>query len=108
AVLGSVDLGPHAVVRGDVITVGGQLRRAAGSRIDGAVTHVSLGDLGARINGPWRYGWSPLYGIGGFGAVTRLIGTSVRFVLLALVGGLALVVARRGVEGSAQRVTDDP
>jgi hypothetical protein len=108
AVLGSVDLGPHAVVRGDVVTVGGQLRRASGSQINGAVTEVSLGDLGARINAPWLDGWGPVYVFGGFRPVARLIGTAFRFVLLALVGCLALVVARRGVEGSAQRVTDDP
>jgi len=108
AVLGSVDLGPHAVVHGDVVTVGGQLRRASGSQINGAVTEVSLGDLGARINAPWLDGWGPVYVFGGFRPVARLVGTTFRFVLLALAGCLALVVARRGVEGSAQRVTDDP
>jgi hypothetical protein len=108
AVLGSVDLGPHAVVHGDVVTVGGQLRRAAGSQINGAVTEVSLGDVGARIHVPWLDGWGPVYVSGGFRPVARLIGTTFRFVLLALVACLALVVARRAVEGSAQRVTDDP
>jgi len=108
AVLGSVDLGPHAVVHGDVVTVGGQLRRASGSQINGAVTEVSLGEVGARINAPWLDGWGPVYVFGGFRPVARLVGTTFRFVLLALAGCLALVVARRGVEGSAQRVTDDP
>ncbi len=108
AVLGSVDLGPHAVVRGDVVTIGGRLRRASGAQINGAVTEVSLGDLGARINAPWLHGLGPVYVFDGFGPVARLIGTSFRLVLLALVACLALVVARRGVEGSAQRVTDDP
>ena len=45
---------------------------------------------------------------GGFGPVARLIGTTFRFVLLTLVACLAFVVARHAVEGSAQRVTDDP
>jgi hypothetical protein len=107
AVLGSVDLGPHAVVHGDVVTVGGQLFRASGSQINGAITEVSLGDLGTRINAPWL-GWGPVYVFGGFRPVARLVGTTLRLVLLALVGCIALVVARRGVEGSAQRVTDDP
>jgi len=44
AVLGSVDLGPRAIVRGDVVTVGGRLRRAAGSQIEGAVTEYPLPD----------------------------------------------------------------
>jgi hypothetical protein len=108
AVLGSVDLGPRAVVHGDVVTVGGHLRRAPGSQIDGAVTAVSLGEIGARINAPWLNGWRPVYVLGGLGPVTRLVGTTLHFVLLALVGCLAFVVARRSVEGSAHRVTDDP
>jgi hypothetical protein len=108
AVLGSVDLGPHAVVRGDVVTVGGRLRRAPGSQVNGAVTEVSLADVGARINVPWLDGWGPIYVFSGFRPVARLIGTTFRFVLLTLVACLAFVVARRGVEGSAQRVTDDP
>jgi hypothetical protein len=40
--------------------------------------------------------------------VARLIGTTLRFVLLALVACIALVVARRAVEGSAQRIADEP
>jgi hypothetical protein len=102
AVLGSVDLGPRAIVRGDVVAVGGRLRRSPGSQIDGAVTEVPLSDVG------WRVGWEPFYVFGGFRPIARLIGTTFRFVLLSLVACLALVVARRAVEGSAQRVTDDP
>jgi hypothetical protein len=108
AVLGSVDLGPHAVVNGDVVTVGGQLRRAPGSQINGAITEVSLGDVGARINLPWFDAWGPVYVFDGFGPVARLFGTTFRLVLLALVACLALVIARPAVEGSAQRVVDDP
>ena len=52
---------------------------------------------------PWMHGWGPFH-FGGFGPVTRLIGTTFRFVLLVIVACLALVVARRAVEGSAQRV----
>ena len=108
AVLGSVDLGPRAIVHGDVVTVGGRLRRAPGSQINGAVTEVSLSDLGARVNAPWLDGWGPVYVFGGFRPIARLVGTTFRFVLLSLVACLAFVVARRAVEGSAQRVTDDP
>jgi hypothetical protein len=108
SVLGSVDLGPRAVVHGDVVTVGGQLRRAPGAQINGAVTEVSLKDVGARINVPWLDRWGPYYSFSGFGPVTRLIGTTFRFAMLASVACLALVFARREVEGSAQRVSDDP
>jgi hypothetical protein len=105
AVLGSVDLGPRAVVHGDVVTVGGRLRKAPGAQVGGNETEVSLGD--ARVHIPWMQGWGPFY-FGGFGPVARLIGTTFRFVLLALVACLALVVARRAVEGSAQRIADEP
>ena len=108
AVLGSVDLGPHAVVDGDVVAVGGRLRRDPGAQINGAVTEVSLKDIGTRINAPWLDRWGPVYLFDGFGPITRLVGTTLRFALLAIVACLALVFARREVEGSAQRVSDDP
>jgi hypothetical protein len=107
AVLGTVELGPHAVVHGDVVTVGGRLRKAPGAQVGGNETEVSLGDFGARVHVPWVQGWGPFH-FGGFGPVARLIGTTFRFVLLALVACIALVVARRAVEGSAQRVADEP
>ena len=52
AVLGTVELGPKAVVHGDVVTVGGRLHRAAGARVDGSVTEVALGDMSASISLP--------------------------------------------------------
>ena len=107
AVLGTVELGPKAVVHGDVVTVGGRLRRAAGARVDGSVTEVALGDMSASVSLPWLNGREP-FRFGGFGPVTRLIGTTFRIVLLALAACLALVVARRAVEGAAQRVSDEP
>jgi hypothetical protein len=106
AVLGSVDLGPQAVVHGDVVTVGGRLRKAPGAQVGGNETEVSLGG-GPRVHIPWMPGWGPFY-FGGFGPVARLVGTTFRFVLLALVACIALLVARRAVEGSAQRIADEP
>jgi len=103
SVLGSVELGPNAVVRGDVVTVGGRLRRAQTAQVGGAVTEVALGGPGVHVNfGPWFDGWT------GFGPVTRLIGSTFRFGLLVLLACLALLIARRPVEGSAVRVADNP
>ncbi len=103
AVLGSVELGPHAVVRGDVVTVGGRLHRAATAQVTGAVTEVALGDPGVHVRfSPW------FDGFGDFGPVARLMGSAFRFGLLALLACVALVVARRPVEGSAIRVADNP
>ena len=68
AVLGSVDLGPRAVVRGDVVTVGGRLRKAPGAQVRGAVTEVSLGDPGMRVHlSPWFDGWGQSICLAGSG-----------------------------------------
>jgi hypothetical protein len=110
AVLGSVDLGPHADVRGDVVTVGGQLRRAPGAQVRGAVTEVSPGVGGVRLNaGPWLGGWGGrrVRGLSS-SPVAALFGSTFRLVLLTLLACAALVVARRPVENSAQRVAGDP
>ena len=56
---------------------------------------------------PWFDGWGPV-SFGGFGPVTRLVGSTFRFGLLALLACVALVIARRPVEGSASRVADNP
>jgi hypothetical protein len=119
SVFGSIDLGPEAVVHGDVVAVGGRVRRADGSRTSGAVTEISmaeisLGDPDFRMNVPhWFRGWGgPFYWFGGmypgFGAVPRLIGTMVRLGLILLCAGIALLLARPAVEGAARRVSDEP
>jgi hypothetical protein len=116
SVFGSVDLGPEAVVHGYVVAVGGRVRRAEGARTTGAVTEISmaeisLGDPDFRMNVPhWFRGWGgPFYWFsGGFGSVPRLIGTLVRFGLILLCAGIALLLARPSVEGAARRVADEP
>ncbi|MEO8075782.1 MAG: polymer-forming cytoskeletal protein [Acidobacteriota bacterium] len=109
AVLGGVDLGPHADVRGDVVTVGGRLHRAPGAQVGGAVTEVSPGLGGILFNAGWAGGFGP-FQVNGFrgGPVARLFGSAFRIVLLMMLACAALVVARRPVENSAQRVADDP
>jgi hypothetical protein len=112
AVMGSVHLGPRAVVRGDIVSVGGRIHRAPGSQVRGDVTEVALGGgiPGSRHGWP---GWSvvagPRFGVwDGFGGVPRLIGSTFRLLLLALLASVALLVARQPVEGAAQRVSDMP
>lgn len=108
AVLGSVDLGPKAVIRGDVVSVGGRVRRADGARIRGGVTEVSVADPNVHVN------FEPLFGWGGgrlfdpFSAFPRLIGSLMRLVLLVLLVFIVVVIARPTVEASAQRVSDSP
>ena len=109
SVLGSVDLGPKAVVRGDIVSVGGRVRRAPGSQVGGAVTEVSLADArwDPRFQ-PWLREVGLISMFDGFSGVPRLIGTMFRLVLLMLFASMAMVVARAAVERSAQRVSDNP
>jgi hypothetical protein len=116
SVFGSVDLGPEAVVGGDVVAVGGRVRRAATARTRSGVTEISLGTISIgdpdfRMHvPPWFRGFGgPFYWLGGdFGAVPRLVGSIMRFGLILLVAGIALLIARPAVEGAAQRVSDEP
>jgi hypothetical protein len=109
AVLGSVDLGPKATVRGDIVSVGGRVRRAPGSQVGGAVTEVSLADArwDPRFE-PWLREVGLISMFNGFSGVPRLIGTMFRLLLLMLFASVAMVVARAAVERSAQRVSDNP
>ena len=109
AVMGSVYLGPRAVVNGDVVSVGGRVRRAEGARVRGNITEVSLADANVAFgswDGPRWGGVPPL--VGDFSGFPQLVGTSFRFLLLVLLASIALLVARRTVESSAQRVSDAP
>jgi hypothetical protein len=109
AVLGSVDLGPKAIVRGDIVSVGGRVRRAQGSQVGGAITEVSLADArwDPRFE-PWLREVGLISMFDGFSGVPRLIGTMFRLLLLMLFASMAMVVARGSVERSAQRVSDNP
>ena len=107
AVLGSVDLGPKAVVRGDVVSVGGRVRRAPGAQIRGGMTEISIGGATRHLSvGPW-FGPGDL-DLGGFDGFPRLLGSAARLLLLVLLGGVALVVARGSVERSAERIAENP
>jgi hypothetical protein len=107
AVLGSVDLGPKAIVRGDVVSIGGRVRRAEGAHIGGSVTEVAIAEPNVHLNFEPLFGWGGGF-FNGFNAVPRLIGSTFRLMLLVLLASLALVVARPTVEASAQRVSDSP
>lgn len=104
AVLGSVTLGPNAIVHGDVVSVGGRVRRSPGAEVRGGVTEISLGE--AVHVGGIDFGPLDVPGLG-LGSLPRLLGSTFRLFLLALFGGIALVIARGSVEGSAQRVSDN-
>ena len=107
AVLGSVELGPKAVVRGDIISVGGRVHRTEGAQVRGGVTEVALGHVNLPDVIP-VIGGVGLLSLGDFGAVPRLIGSTFRLLLLIILGVMAYLIARRSVESSAERVQDNP
>lgn len=107
AVLGSVELGPKAVVRGDIISVGGRVHRSEGAQVRGGVTEVALGHISLPDVVP-VLGGVGLLSLGDFGAVPRLIGSTFRLLLLIILGVMAYLIARRSVESSAERVQDNP
>jgi hypothetical protein len=107
AVMGSVVLGEHAVVGGDVVSVGGRVVRNAGAQTRGGVTEVALSDANFPIHfRPWRHDVD--LDFLSLGALPRLVGTGVRLTLLLLLTGVALIVARRSVDASAERVASNP
>jgi hypothetical protein len=108
AVFGSVVLGSDAVVGGDVVSVGGRVFRDGRAETRGSVTEVAVDELPFNVHvGPWS-GWEGRPFFGGLGAIPRLFATGLRLSLLLLVSGIALIVARRSVEASAERVLDNP
>ncbi len=107
AVFGSIDLGPESRVNGDVTVVGGELRRAPGSIVNGSAREIGLGGAPTfNISGvPW---WDGVYLFHPFSSTARLMGTVFRLVLLTLLGAIALLIAREPVERIAGRVTAEP
>jgi hypothetical protein len=102
-VMGSLTLGPEAVVHRDVNVIGGRLNRSPTARVDGAVNNIGL------AGGPWRNG-----NVGDairdsfFGRVGGLAATLLRVALVLL---LTLVVVALGpgvVERIADRTAIDP
>ena len=108
AVLGSIELGPHAVVGGDVVSVGGRVIRQEGARIRGAVTEIALNEPNIHLDFVPLFDWSRFWWFDRWSGIHRLVGTTFRFLLLLILASIAMVVARPTVEASAQRVADNP
>ncbi len=109
AVLGSVHLGPKAVVRGDVTAVGGHVEQEPGATIHGKVTEV-------RFGAP-HFAPHPLAALGVLGAIggldvvhgsVRLIGTVARIGIVLLLACLVVLLGQRPVERIGNRAARDP
>src|SRR5829696_250452 len=81
AVLGSVRLGPRAVVRGSVTSVGGRITQERGAEVRGDVNEVRLS------GGPWHHAgghWAPWFGRDMFSGWFSLLATLLRIGLVML------------------------
>jgi hypothetical protein len=105
AVLGSVRLGPRAVVRGSVTSVGGRIIQERGAEVRGDVNEVRLG------TGAWHFGgapWRPWSGHEMFSSWFSLLGTLLRIGLVMLLALIVAVVASGPTERISRRVAVDP
>ena len=105
AVLGNVRLGPRAVVRGSVTSVGGRITQERGAEVRGEVNEVRLG------GGPWHYAgghWQPWFGREMFSGWFSLLATLLRIGLVMLLALIVAVVASGPTERISRRVAADP
>lgn len=102
-VMGSLKLGPDAIVRRDVTVVGGALNRAPGAQVLGRINEVAVG-------GPRRgEGWSMAGMFGPFWSrVGSLAATILRMALVVLLGLIAVALGRGSVERIAARTAVSP
>jgi hypothetical protein len=104
---GGVELGPRAVVRRNVVTIGGSLKRDPGAQIGGEVQDVGWG--GGQFDDWWRRAWSGVAPAGPiFSATFALCVTMARVALICLLSGLILLLGREYVERISARAAAEP
>lgn len=102
---GNVELGPEALVNGDVVLIGGTLTRADGARLYGGVSDVNFGDWPRWSVGLRFWPWIEL------SDATRWIGLAgavFRVSVLAVLMGMILLVARGPVARVARAAAAEP
>jgi hypothetical protein len=106
AVLGSVRLGPHAVVDGSVTSVGGRVDHSSGAEVHGEINEVAIGHDGEK---PFRFVpfWVPGMGHDVVSGSVRLFGTLLRIALVLLLALIIVVAAQTPVDRIARRAGDD-
>jgi hypothetical protein len=106
SVIGKVKLGPHAIVRGDLTTVGGALDRDSQAQVFGDTNEVGVGQAAARvaprINVP-----NLLFGTfaSRMGRLTMTIARVLMFVLFALI---VTAIGYRPVQQIGGRILAEP
>jgi len=108
---GPAELGPKSHVHGDVAAVGSSLTRAPGAIVDGQVSETTLPISGKWWSGrarDWAHEAHPMNAATPFWRITRIFYTVSRYLVLALLAMLAMLIARRPMERTAARVVRDP
>lgn len=105
AVGGNVELGPTAVVHGDILLVGGTLTRTPGSRLSGAVSNVAFGSWfpGWGINADWG-----TIDAGRFWSWVGVAATTARVTILAILMAFIVLVARARVARVGRAAAAEP
>lgn len=107
AINGKVVLGPKAEVQGNLSAVGGTIERAPGAKVYGSTSEVPT--FGGGVHGDWDWDdnvhigpWTP------FGASVRLFSTLTSLLILALLVGLTILLARRPLELADDQLRTEP
>jgi hypothetical protein len=101
-----VHLGPKAVVRGGITSIGGHIEREPGAVVNGDVNEVRIGPPNFMLHAPAFMGLAP-----GWEAVhgwLRLVGTLVRLGIVMLLSILVVMIAARPVERIGDRAAREP
>ena len=105
---GTARLGPQAVVGGNITVIGGELRRARGSTVQGGVTLSNLGnfdfDLSSLSPDVWPFESSRTM----MARTWDLAGTLVRVVFIALLASIVFLLTRGMVQRVADRAVAEP
>jgi hypothetical protein len=108
-IMGPLNLGPTAVVRGNIAVVGGSLHRADGAIVSGKIDEIGFGNQRAH-NGEVVAGRGRTRDR--FGSLRRhggsLAGTATRISLLLLLGLVAVALGRPGIEQIGERAAVSP
>lgn len=100
---GNIHLSSTADVRGDIVLVGGQITRDAGSQLTGGVNYVSFGDWSRR-----NLGFLPTVRFGEFGRWLSLAGTLARVSVIGILMAMMLLVARARVARVGRAALAEP
>jgi len=101
---GDVHLGPHAIVTGDLVLVGGRLYRDDRARLHGSVSDIGVGD----VRGWTRLRFWPNIDVYQVRRWAGLAGAVARVATLAVLMGLVLLLARGPVARVARAAAAEP